>query len=51
MSIPKETKDRVVKLRDAIEKYRYEYHVLDKTTISEAALDSLKGEFWEIENE
>ena len=46
-----ETKQRLEKLRDAIEKYRYEYHVLDKATISEAALDSLKHELSEIEKE
>ncbi len=46
---PKETIDRLKKLREAIEKYRYEYHVLDKSSISEEALDSLKHELVEIE--
>ncbi len=45
----KEVKDRLNKLKEAIEKYRYDYHVLNKTTISESALDSLKHELVEIE--
>ena len=40
---------RILKLRVAIEKYRYEYHVLDQLSISEAALDSLKHELYELE--
>jgi DNA ligase (NAD+) len=50
-NIPKTVIDRLEKLKKAIEKYRYEYHVLDKTPISEAALDSLKHELVEIETE
>lgn len=46
---PKEVVERLAKLKDAIEKYRYEYHVLDKSSISEEALDSLKHELVEIE--
>ena len=38
-----------MKLKEAIEKHRYNYHVLDKAEISEAALDSLKRELVEIE--
>lgn len=41
--------ERVLKLRKAIERYRYEYHVLDQLSISEAALDSLKHELYELE--
>lgn len=48
---PKEVVERLQKLREAIEKYRYEYHVLDKSSISEEALDSLKHELVEIETE
>jgi NAD-dependent DNA ligase len=33
----KEVIERLEKLRQAIEKYRYEYHVLDKASISEEA--------------
>ncbi len=40
---------RIVKLRKEIERYRYEYHVLDKLNISEAALDSLKKELYDLE--
>ncbi len=48
---PKEVVERLGKLREAIEKYRYEYHVLDKASISEEALDSLKHELVQIETE
>ncbi len=37
-------KDRVEQLRDLINKYRYHYHVLDESIMSEAAADSLKHE-------
>jgi len=46
---PKEARERVEKLKNAIEKYRYEYHVLDKSDISPDALDSLKRELSELE--
>lgn len=42
---------RIVKLREEIAYHRYQYHVLDKTTISEAALDSLKHELYQLEQE
>lgn len=44
-----EAKKRIEKLRSEIEKYRYAYHVLDKSLISDAALDSLKNELQELE--
>lgn len=44
MTVPKEIQERVHKLREAINKYRYEYHVLDKEGIPAEALDSLKHE-------
>jgi DNA ligase (NAD+) len=47
----KEIKARLEKLKAAIEKYRYEYHVLDKESISPEALDSLKDELAKIEEE
>lgn len=47
--VPKEAKERVLKLRETIEKYRYEYHVLNKSDISETALDSLKDELVKLE--
>ncbi len=50
-NIPKETKDRLAKLKETIEYHRYNYHVLDKEEISAAALDSLKDELVKIETE
>ncbi len=47
----KDVVERLIKLREAIEKYRHEYHVLDKASISEEALDSLKHELVTIEAE
>lgn len=41
--------ERLVVLRKTIEKYRYLYHVLNKSEISPEALDSLKYELVEIE--
>lgn len=46
-----EAKKRVEKLRESIDRYRYEYHVLDRQTISDAALDSLKHELYKLEQE
>lgn len=48
-SIPKEVRERIVKLRETINHYRYLYHVLDTQEISEAALDSLKKELFDLE--
>ncbi len=44
-----EAEKRIVKLRSTIEKYRYEHHVLDRLSISEEALDSLKKELFDLE--
>ena len=44
-----EAEKRIIKLRQEIERYRYDYHVLDKLDISEAALDSLKKELYDLE--
>lgn len=49
--ISKEVRVRVLKLREAIDKYRYDYHVLDKETISGEALDALKHELALLEGE
>lgn len=46
-----EAKERIAKLREEIAKYRYEMHVLDNLSISEAALDSLKHELYKLEQE
>jgi DNA ligase (NAD+) len=44
-------KQRIAKLRDQVNYYRYQYHVLDKSEISDAALDSLKNELQKLEQE
>lgn len=40
---------RILKLRDLINDYRYHYHVLDESIMSEAAADSLKHELSKLE--
>ena len=45
----REAKKRIIKLKKEIEKHRYDYHVLNKSEISEGALDSLKDELYKIE--
>ena len=42
---------RIAKLRELINDYRYHYHVLDESTMSEAAADSLKHELSMLEAE
>ncbi|MEK9180545.1 MAG: NAD-dependent DNA ligase LigA [Patescibacteria group bacterium] len=44
-----EAKNRIEKLKHEINRYRYAYHVLDKSLISDAALDSLKKELFDLE--
>ena len=46
-----EAKKRITKLREAIDHYRYAYHVENKSLISDAALDSLKKELFDLEQE
>lgn len=41
--------ERIAKLRKLINDYRYHYHVLDKSIMSEAAADSLKHELSQLE--
>lgn len=43
--------ERIIKLRELINDYRYHYHVLDESTMSEAAADSLKHELSELEKQ
>lgn len=43
--------ERVAKLRDLINDYRYNYHVLDESIMSEPAADSLKHELSQLEQE
>ena len=44
-----EVEQRILKLREVINDYRYHYHVLDESTMSEAAADSLKHELAMLE--
>lgn len=46
-----EAEARIKKLRELINDYRYHYHVLDESTMSEAAADSLKHELSLLEAE
>lgn len=46
-----EAKKRIEKLRKLIDKYRYEYHVLDTQEVSDAANDSLKHELFQLEQQ
>jgi DNA ligase (NAD+) len=46
-----EAKQRIAKLRQEIDRYRYQYHVQNKLEISEAALDALKHELYNLEAE
>lgn len=48
---PREVTERVEKLRQLINDYRYHYHVLDESTMSEAAADSLKHELSQLEEQ
>lgn len=41
--------ERIIKLRELINDYRYHYHVLDESIMSEAAADSLKHELSQLE--
>lgn len=43
--------ERVQKLKEAINEYRYEYHVNDNSIMSEAAADSLKHELSKLEEQ
>ena len=43
--------ERISGLRVLIDDYRYHYHVLDESTMSEAAADSLKHELSQLETE
>lgn len=51
MKIPSkhQAEERLAKLRTLINDYRYHYHVLDESIMSEAAADSLKHELSELE--
>src|SRR4029453_1842820 len=44
-------KQRIAKLRDLINEYRYEYHVHNHSIMSESAADGLKHELDELEQQ
>jgi len=46
-----QAKQRINKLREVINHHRYLYHVLDKQEISDSALDSLKKELFDLEQQ
>jgi DNA ligase (NAD+) len=46
-----QAKERVEKLKQLINDYRYHYHVLDESIMSEPAADSLKHELSQLESE
>lgn len=50
-TIPSSVQERVEKLRALINDYRYRYHVLDESIMSEAAADSLKHELSLLEEQ
>lgn len=46
-----QAQERIEKLRQLINDYRYHYHVLDESIMSEAAADSLKHELSQLEQD
>lgn len=44
-----QARDRIARLRREIDDYRYRYHVLNESTMSESAADSLKHELSQLE--
>jgi len=46
-----QSQQRINKLKEVINHHRYLYHVLDKQEISDAALDSLKKELFDLEQQ
>ncbi|TSC96606.1 MAG: DNA ligase (NAD+) [Parcubacteria group bacterium Athens1014_26] len=46
-----QAKKRIEQLKKSINHYRYAYHVLDKSLISDEALDSLKKELFDLEQQ
>lgn len=49
-NIPRDSRERVEKLKEILEKHRYLYHVLDTPEISDEAYDSLMKELEDLEN-
>lgn len=51
MTLHQSPKERIDKLKTLINDYRYHYHVLDESIMSEAAADSLKHELSQLEEQ
>ncbi len=51
MTTPLPPEQRIVELRELLNQYSYEYHVLDSPTVSDAVYDSLFGELKKLEAE
>ncbi|MBP0726005.1 NAD-dependent DNA ligase LigA [Bacillus sp. RG28] len=49
MNLDQSTKERVNQLRDSLNQYNYEYHVLDKPSVPDAEYDRLLKELIDIE--
>src|SRR3989344_5882191 len=47
----KEAKQHIEKLKELVNYHRHLYHVLDRQEISDAALDSLKKELFDLESQ
>ena len=45
------SKERIIELRKLLNKYNYEYHVLDKPTVDDSVYDKLLVELIKLEEE
>src|ERR1700712_5517114 len=50
MTTPAQPNERVAELRQLLNQYSYEYHVLDTPTVNDAIYDSLFGELKKLES-
>lgn len=51
MTVPSQLEQRAKELRELILRYNYEYHILDKPSVSDAVWDSIFGELKKIEDD
>lgn len=51
MTTPLQPEKRIIELRELLNRYSYEYHVLDEPSVSDAVYDSLFGELKQLETE
>ena len=49
--IEKQARERIIKLRKEIDKYRYAYHVLDRSLVSDSVRESLMKELFDLEQQ